>query len=206
MKMSEKKELSNEELLTRQQQQFEAYKKEQASKSKKRWLWGCGGCLGVFIILAIILTACTGAFVNEVDKEIKQEGTQKKDEKTKTKKVGETVEIEGVSFTLDSAEYTNERNQFADVKAEKVLKVSMTVKNNSKEEIPVGGDVKLYLDGKQAKTYPVENQLLDSLSPGREISGSEGFAVNGNPKKIELEFQPLTSFSNKRYIYKIDVN
>ncbi|WP_086427872.1 Ltp family lipoprotein [Staphylococcus cornubiensis] len=68
--MSEKKELSNEELLVRQQQQFEDYKKEQASKAKKRWLWGCGGCLGIFIILAILFSACTGAFVNEVDKNL----------------------------------------------------------------------------------------------------------------------------------------
>lgn len=81
MKMSEKKELSNEELLRKQEEKFEAYKKEQASKSKKRWLWGCGGCLGVFIILAILFSACTGAFVKEVDKEIKQEGTLKKDKK-----------------------------------------------------------------------------------------------------------------------------
>ncbi|HGH0787492.1 TPA: DUF4352 domain-containing protein [Staphylococcus pseudintermedius] len=209
--MSEKKELSNEELLRKQEEKFEAYKKEQASKSKKRWLWGCGGCLGVFIILAILFSACTGAFVKEVDKEIKQEGTLKKDkkdkkeEKAQTKKIGETTEIDGVSFTLNSAKYTDERNEFTDVKAEKVLKVDMTIKNNSDKDIPVGGDVKLYLDGKQAKTYPVSNQLLNSLSPGREISGSEGFAINGNPKKIELEFQPLTSFTNKRYIYEIDV-
>ncbi|EJA1884298.1 DUF4352 domain-containing protein [Staphylococcus pseudintermedius] len=206
--MSEKKELSNEELLRKQEEKFEAYKKEQASKSKKRWLWGCGGCLGVFIILAILFSACTGAFVKEVDKEIKQEGTLKKDkkeEKAQPKKIGETTEIDGVSFTLNSAKYTDERNEFTDVKAEKVLKVDMTIKNNSDKDIPVGGDVKLYLDGKQAKTYPVSNQLLNSLSPGREISGSEGFAINGNPKKIELEFQPLTSFTNKRYIYEIDV-
>ncbi|MDK3808558.1 hypothetical protein O0C54_12090 [Staphylococcus pseudintermedius] len=32
--MSEKKELSNEELLRKQEEKFEAYKKEQASKSK----------------------------------------------------------------------------------------------------------------------------------------------------------------------------
>ncbi|MGV3244276.1 Ltp family lipoprotein [Staphylococcus sp. 11261D007BR] len=68
--MSDKTELTNEELLARQQQQFEDYKKEQASKSKKRWLWGCGGCLGAFIILAIIFTACSSFVVNEVDKEI----------------------------------------------------------------------------------------------------------------------------------------
>ncbi|UXS30169.1 Ltp family lipoprotein [Staphylococcus delphini] len=74
--MSDKKELSNEELLARQQQQFEEYKKEQSSKNKKRWLWGCGGCLGIFIILAIVLTACTGAFVNEVDKEINKDSAK----------------------------------------------------------------------------------------------------------------------------------
>ncbi|MDT0670625.1 DUF4352 domain-containing protein [Staphylococcus chromogenes] len=201
--MSEKNQLSNEELLARQQEQFENYKKEQDSKSKKRWLWGCGGCLGIFILLAILFTACTGAFVNEVDKGINEEGTLDKDKDTKIKTVGETTEIDGVSFTLDSATFTDERNEFADVQADKVLKVDMTIKNNSDEEIPVGGDVKVYTDGKQAKSYPINDGLMDSLSPGREISGSEGFAINGNPEKIELEFQPLTSLSNKRYIYDI---
>ncbi|UXR86215.1 MULTISPECIES: DUF4352 domain-containing protein [Staphylococcus] len=204
--MSEKKELSNEELLARQQQQFENYKKEQASKSKKKWLWGCGGCLGVFILVSILFTACTGAFVNEVDKELNEETTLSKDKNTKTKKVGETTEIDGVAFTLNNAEYTDERNEFADVEAEKVLKVDMTIKNNSDEEIPVGGDIKVYVDGKQAKSYPINDQLLDSLSPGREISGSAGFAINGDAKKIELEFQPLTSLSNKRYVYEINPN
>lgn len=201
--MSEKNQLSNEELLARQQEQFENYKKEQASKSKKRWLWGCGGCLGIFILLAILFTACTGAFVNEVDKGINEEGTLDKDKDTKVKNVGETTEIDGVSFTLDDATFTDERNEFTDVEADRVLKVDMTIKNNSDEEIPVGGDVKVYTDGKQAKSYPINDGLMDSLSPGREISGSEGFAINGNPEKIELEFQPLTSFSNKRYIYDI---
>ena len=46
----------------------------------------------------------------------------------------------------------------------------------------MGGDVKVYVDGKQAKSYPITDGLMDSLSPNREISGSEGFAINGNPK------------------------
>lgn len=201
--MSEKNQLSNEELLARQQEQFENYKKEQDSKSKKRWLWGCGGCLVLLILIIVGISACSAAFVNEVDKEINEEGKLDKDKYTKIKSVGETTEIDGVSFTLDNASYTDERNEFADVQADKVLKVDMTVKNNSEEEIPVGGDVKVYVDGKQAKSYPITDGLMDSLSPNREISGSEGFAINGNPEKIELEFQPLTSFSNKRYIYDI---
>ena len=34
------------------------------------------------------------------------------------------------------------RNEFAEVQADKVLKVDMTIKTTPKEEIPVGGDVK----------------------------------------------------------------
>ena len=202
--MEEKFNNSQEE---RQFQQFQEYQKRQEEEKKKKrkkgWLFGCGGCLVLLILIIVGVTACTGTFVNEVDKEINEEGKLDKDKDTKIKSIGETTEIDGVSFTLDNASYTEERNEFEDVKADKVIKVDMTVKNNSKEEIPVGGDIKVYVDGKQAKSYPIDNQLIDSLSPNREISGSEGFAINGNPKKIELEFQPLTSFSNKRYIYNI---
>lgn len=162
----------------------------------------------LFLLLSsmLVLAACGNGDKKEDDsKHETKKSEPKKEEKSKTKKVGETTEIDGVSFTLNKANYTDERNEFADVKAEKVLKIDMTIKNNSDKDITVGGDVKLYLDGKQANTYPVDNQLLDSLSPGRSISGSEGFAINGNPKKIELEFKPLTSFTNKRYIYEIDV-
>lgn len=202
--MEEKFNNSQEE---RQFQQFQEYQKRQEEEKKKKrkkgWLFGCGGCLVLLILIIVGVTACTGTFVNEVDKEINEEGKLDKDKDTKIKSIVETTEIDGVSFTLDNASYTEERNEFADVQADKVIKVDMTVKNNSKEEIPVGGDIKVYVDGKQAKSYPIDNQLIDSLSPNREISGSEGFAINGNPKKIELEFQPLTSFSNKRYIYNI---
>lgn len=200
---------NNHEQQRRQWEQFQEYQKQQEkgkNKKKKGWLFGCGGCLVLLILIIIGVTACTGAFVNEVDKEVNEKGTLDKDKKTKIKKVGETTEIDGVSFTLDNAVYTEERNEFSEVEADRVLKVDMTIKNNSKEDIPVGGDVKVYVDGKQAKSYPVDNQLMDSLSPNREISGSEGFAINGNPKKIELEFQPLTSFSNKRFIYDIKPN
>lgn len=79
----------------------------------------------------------------------------------------------------------------------------MKIKNNSDEDIPVGGDVKVFADGKQVKTYPIQNQLLDSLPPNREISGSAGFAINGNPKKIELEFKPFASFSDERVVYDV---
>ncbi|KKI63089.1 hypothetical protein ACQE30_04210 [Staphylococcus cohnii] len=37
----EAKELTNEELLERQKQQFEEYKELEKKKKKKKWFWGC---------------------------------------------------------------------------------------------------------------------------------------------------------------------
>ncbi|MGW7908624.1 DUF4352 domain-containing protein [Staphylococcus pseudoxylosus] len=200
------KELTNEELLARQQQQFEQYKEEQKKGKKKKWFWGCGGCLVLLILIIIGITACTGSFVNEVDKNVNEENTLKKDKDTKIKHVGDTVKVKDVEFTLNDAYYTDERNEFADedTEADKILKVDMTVKNNSDDDIPVGGDVKVYTDGKQAKSYPVDDELIDGLSPGRSIDGSTGFAINGNPEKIELEYEQFLDLSNEKVIFELD--
>lgn len=203
-----KNNISNEELLERQQHQFEEYKQQQKKSKKKKWFWGCGGCLGLLILIIIGLTACTGAFVNEVDKSVNEKGTLEKDKNTEVKHVGDTVKVKDVEFTLNDAYYTDERNEFADedIKADKILKVDVTVKNNGDEDIPVGGEVKAYVDGKQAKTYPVDDSLMDSLSPNRSIDGSEGFAINGDPEKIELEYEQFLDFSSKKIIFEIDPN
>ncbi|UXV35933.1 Ltp family lipoprotein [Staphylococcus sp. IVB6181] len=83
--MSERKELTNEELLERQQQQFEQYKKEQSSKSKKKWLWGCGGCLIFVILMGIIFSACSATMVNSVDKELNKDSAEVKKDANATR-------------------------------------------------------------------------------------------------------------------------
>lgn len=200
-------EKNSQEQQRQQQEQFQEYQKQQDEEKKKKrkkgWLFGCGGCLVLLILIIIGISACTGAFVNNLDKELNQNTTQNKKKGVKLKKIGESSEVNKVEITLTNSSYTDERNEFADVKAEKVLKIDMKIKNNSDKDIPVGGDVKVFADGKQVKTYPIQNQLLDGLPPNREISGSAGFAINGNPKKIELEFKPLASFSDERVVYDV---
>ncbi|WP_230456614.1 DUF4352 domain-containing protein [Staphylococcus equorum] len=123
------------------------------------------------------------------------------------KKKGDTVEIDGVEFTLQGSEYINDRNEFSDVQADKVLKVNVKIKNNSDSEIPVGGDLKVYADGEEVDTYPatdIQDTLLGSVSPDRSTSGSEAYAINGNPEELELEFKPSMSFSDKRYVYELN--
>lgn len=52
-----------DEMQKREWEEFQNYKKNKG-KNKKRWLWGCGGFLGIFIILAIIFGSCSMMFSN----------------------------------------------------------------------------------------------------------------------------------------------
>ncbi|WP_031544282.1 DUF5067 domain-containing protein [Salinicoccus luteus] len=118
--------------------------------------------------------------------------------------VGDSTEIDGITFTLNEAYYTDERNEFAEVEADNVLVLDMTYENNSGEDISVGGDVSVYADGTKLESYPIDEMLMDSLSDGRNISGKEGFAVVGEPSEIEVEFSPLMSFSGEKAIYTVN--
>ena len=81
------------------------------------------------------------------------------------------------------------------------------IKNNSDSEIPVINEFKVYADGEEVDTYPstnIQDMLTGSISPDRAKTGSQTFAINGNPEKLELEFKPSMSFSGERYVYELN--
>ncbi|MFT2203298.1 DUF4352 domain-containing protein [Staphylococcus chromogenes] len=139
--MSEKNQLSNEELLARQQEQFENYKKEQASKSKKRWLWGCGGCLLFLIIGIVIVFALTGAFFKGVDEELngtQEEQKEREENAIKTFKVGDSIKGDGVTYTLESVEYASASGEFAtEPDNGTAIKVNLSFKNDNEDQVLV---------------------------------------------------------------------
>lgn len=139
--MSEKNQLSNEELLARQQEQFENYKKEQASKSKKRWLWGCGGCLLFLIIGIVIVFALTGAFFKGVDEELngtQEEQKEREENANKTFKVGDSIKGDGVTYTLESVEYASASGEFAtEPDNGTAIKVNLSFKNDNEDQVLV---------------------------------------------------------------------
>ncbi|WP_232190978.1 DUF4352 domain-containing protein [Staphylococcus arlettae] len=133
--------------------------------------------------------------------------SEEKSSSDENKQKGDTVEIDGVEFTLQGSEYTDARNEFSDVQADKVLKVDAKIKNNSDSEIPVINEFKVYADGEEVDTYPstnIQDMLTGSISPDRAKTGSQTFAINGNPEKLELEFKPSMSFSGERYVYELN--
>lgn len=120
----------------------------------------------------------------------------------KTYGIGDTVEIDGVKFTLKNVSLTDERNEFADTNPPLVVKIEYEIENNTDDEIPVGADLQVY-DGtnNQVESYPLDN-TLGSLQPGKKMQGVEHYGIEKGP--IEIYFQPMFSFDDPA-IFKVDI-
>lgn len=196
---------------------------EQEMKSQKKR----GGCLKWFIIILLVLVLMGGCIAvigggdnatnttsddadnqsEESTDESEAEDTEKViEEETETYESnlssGDSVTIDDITFTLDDAYYTDERNEFAEIQPDNVLMLDVTIQNNTDQDYPVGMDIQLYVDGGKAETYPVAT-LMDGVSAGRSILGQQSFAIIGEPSEIELEFSPFMNFSGEKAIYTV---
>lgn len=119
-------------------------------------------------------------------------------------KVGDSVKVGKVTYTLNSVELTDERNEFADDNPANVIKVVYHVKNNSDEDLPIGTDLEAYgPDNTKLKSYPINNTTLDSVAAGKEADVTTGFGTD-KLGKIELHFSPLVS-TQKAAKFKVNV-
>lgn len=164
---------------------------------KKIWFW---------IIIILVIAGIGGSLSGGKDKKStnggekvskdKTEQTSKSDTKSNDfYKVGDTVKVGDVEYTLTSVELSEERNQFADTDPANVVKISYTVKNNGDSDLPVGADVEVYgPDDKKSESYPNDN-TLGSVAPGKQMDCVQHFGINSNGE-IEIHFAPLISFEN----------
>lgn len=108
-------------------------------------------------------------------------------------KVGDTVKAGQISYTLNSVEITDERNEFADDNPQHVIKVTYHVKNNSNQALPIGTDLAVYgPDNTKLKSYPINGTTLDSVAAGKEADVVTGFGID-KLGEVELHFAPLVS-------------
>lgn len=158
--------------------------------------------LSALLSSAVVLAGCSSS----TDKSSSSGKTEQKEEKKNSNesKLGAPITFDKeVEITVKTAAWTNERNEFADKPAKKVLLVTYDVKNLSDKDYPVGTDIKLYVNGKKAESYPVQVKL-DSISPNRIAENvTQAFAVNEDGS-LELEVQPTFSFKDKKII-KLDL-
>ena len=158
--------------------------------------------LSTFLASTVVLAGC----YSKTETSSSSNKTEQKEEKKTSNeaKLGTPITFEKTAeITVKTAEWTDERNQFADKPAKKVLLVTYDVKNLSDKDYPVGTDIKLYVNGKKAESYPVQVKL-DSISPNRISENvTQAFAVNEDGS-LELEVQPMFSFKDKKII-KLDL-
>ena len=158
--------------------------------------------LSTFLASTGVLAGCS----SKTETSSSSNKTEKKEEKKNSNeaKLGAPITFDKeVEITVKTAAWTDERNQFADKPAKKVLLVTYDVKNLSDKDYAVGTDIKLYVNGKKAESYPVQVKL-DSISPNRVAENvTQAFAVNEDGA-LELEVQPMFSFKDKKII-KLDL-
>lgn len=145
--------------------------------------------IGTAIMMSLSLAAC-GSSKNNTSS---NNATSSKKVSPKYHKLGDTVKVGKVTYTLKSVEVTNERNEFEDNQPKYVIKVIYHVKNNSDKELPIGADLDAYgPNNNKLKSYPVNDTTLDSIAAGKEADVTTGFG-SGKLGTFELQFSPLVS-------------
>lgn len=159
--------------------------------------------LGAVSAIALFATACSTDNTGNGGTKVEKSSYSKKSE-VKYYKLGETVKVGDVEYTLKSVEKTDERNEFEDSKPANVIKVVYHVKNDGKEDLPIGTDLDAYgPENNKLKSYPISNTTVDSIAPGKESDVTTGFGTD-KLGDFELQFRPLASF-DKSAKFKVNV-
>ena len=159
--------------------------------------------LGAVSAIALFATACSTDNTGNGGTKVEKSSSSKKSE-VKYYKLGETVKVGDVEYTLKSVEKTDERNEFEDSKPANVIKVVYHVKYDGKEDLPIGTDLDAYgPENNKLKSYPISNTTVDSIAPGKESDVTTGFGTD-KLGDFELQFRPLASF-DKSAKFKVNV-
>ena len=166
------------------------------------------------LIFSLALVACDEGTTNtsndnseEMDKtdENTEDVVENEDdsEEKRTLTVGDTVELDGVKFTLKSVTTTDERNEFEESDPTAVIKIEYELENLSDEEIPYGAEITVYdAEGNQMEPYPLDNSM-GSLAPGKKVQGVEHHGIEA-VGTIEIHFAPLLSFEEAVFEVEIE--
>ncbi|WP_353452872.1 DUF4352 domain-containing protein [Staphylococcus coagulans] len=211
------KENFHDEQQKKQWEQFQKFQKQQNKKGKKKWLWGCGGCLVVFIVLAILFSACTAIFTGN-DKD----SSNSTKNGSKEYKVGDTAKNGDLEVTVNSVENLNQvGNSVLPTSAKDTfVVVDVTIKNNGNEALTIDSHMfKLKSDDKTAEADSgasisanqsedgsiTDSFFLEQVNPDSTTQGkivfdvSESFANADNKKLIVSS----TFFSNSSVTFNL---
>ncbi|AWC32747.1 DUF4352 domain-containing protein [Bacillus cytotoxicus] len=139
--------------------------------------------------------------LTEVSKNDSPKQEEKKDSKADNKvyKIGETVEVNGLQITFNSAKFI-EPNEYVKAEKGKVLEITFNAKNNGKKEAYFGAEELKIADanGNQFKQYFAGDNIFmnENIAPGNQIQGKVLFDVAEADKYIGT-YKPNFTFDEK---------
>lgn len=120
-------------------------------------------------------------------------------------RVGETLNVNDLKITYDSAEKWSSDNMFIQpADGKQFIRLHFSIANDMKSDQYVGAvDFECYADGAKCKMQYTGDDILSfgSLSSGRKISGYVYYEVPVNATSIEVEYE--TSFWTNKKAYFI---
>ncbi|MDK0966101.1 DUF4352 domain-containing protein [Clostridium perfringens] len=144
-----------------------------------------------------------GEAVETLNEELTEENlddkiNEKTEENKKTLGIGETAYIndkngvKSMAITIDNVKLTDERNQFSEKEAEKVVVIEYTYENIADEEnlYIFDSNFKVYdASGNVLETYPAGvEKYPQAISKGKKCTANMSFALNNESNNLEIEF------------------
>lgn len=188
----------------------------------KKWLFGCGGCLVVFILLAVLFGACA-MFIGGGDDNTSSNGSSKQSSnKTKEFKIGDTAKNGDIEVTVNSVETANQVGPSAlpTTAKDTFVVADVTIKNNGNEALTIDSTMFKLLNGdKTAKADAgastsanqsddgtiTDSFFLEQVNPDSTTQGKVAFDVsqdfaNSDDKKMEITSK---LFSTNKVTFKL---
>ncbi|MBC1492844.1 DUF4352 domain-containing protein [Listeria booriae] len=140
------------------------------------------------VLATMVIAACTG---NETPKKTEAPNHQTQ----------EKVDAKGLEINIEQANYTDERDRDAE-KVKQVLRLKMTVKNTSIEEIFFDSTELQVKDskGKKLAIYPFEN-MMGNITPKKTMTGYAYFKATDNGPYTVVYTHPITK---KKYEWQVN--
>ncbi|MBO1199206.1 DUF4352 domain-containing protein [Staphylococcus simiae] len=176
-----------------QEQQYHSRMQDKQGNSKKWWFIGCGGCLGLIIIVGIIIAIATTMLMPNQDHSTSNT-------KGKTYKVGDTVKNGNLEIKLNSVQTMDQvGSSIAPTKAKGTFVVAdLKIKNKGQESLTIdssmfklkSGDKSLEPDAgasvtaNQGEDGSITNSFfLEQLNPDSTVEGKVVFDVSESVAK-----------------------
>ncbi|MGL5916932.1 MAG: DUF4352 domain-containing protein [Culicoidibacterales bacterium] len=169
-------------------------KKTLNKKSYKGWI-------AAVLLLAFVVGCGSDATTSTgTSEDSKQETTAPAEEKPaeetkKTYSIGEQIVVKTskgeYNFTITGISETEDRNQFSDTQADRVVIIDYTYENINLEDDLYISDMSFKgydANGTSLSTYPASTEYAQSVGAGRNNSAQMAFALNNATNEIELEY------------------